>query len=93
MDGGGLAKLFTSFTQADPSIRSRFGGTGLGLALNQRLCRLIVGDIAVANRKGSGFCVTVWPPAEGADEEARPLPEAVVADAGVAAIAAFYNSG
>jgi signal transduction histidine kinase len=72
IDGDGLARLFTSFTQADPSIRSQFGGTGLGLALSQRLCWLMGGDITVESERGRGSCFTVRVPAAGAEDAAAP---------------------
>ena len=72
IDGDGLAKLFTSFTQAAPSIRSEYGGTGLGLALSQRLCWLMGGDITVASERGRGSCFTVRVPAAGTEDAAPP---------------------
>jgi signal transduction histidine kinase len=62
-----LAKLFQSFTQADPSISERFGGTGLGLALSQHLAQLMGGSITVSSRPGEGSEFVVHLPA------ARPL--------------------
>lgn len=38
-------KLFKPFSQADESLTRKFGGTGLGLALSQRLSRLLGGDL------------------------------------------------
>jgi len=58
-----IAKLFQSFTQADPSISERFGGTGLGLALSQHLARLMGGSITVSSRPGEGSEFVVHLPA------------------------------
>ena len=42
-----IAKVFRPFTQADTSTTRRFGGTGLGLDLSQRLARMLGGDVYV----------------------------------------------
>ena len=47
-------KLFAPFTQIDTSKSRRFGGTGLGLALTQRLIELHGGEIRVTSEKGQG---------------------------------------
>ncbi|HZD25395.1 MAG TPA: ATP-binding protein, partial [Alphaproteobacteria bacterium] len=55
----GLEKLFQNFSQAAPGISSNYGGTGLGLSLSQKLCRLMGGDISVESELGKGTCFTI----------------------------------
>jgi len=52
-------KLFSSFTQADAKIAATYGGTGLGLALSQNLCRLMGGSISVESELGYGSRFTI----------------------------------
>jgi signal transduction histidine kinase len=58
-----LRRLFQNFSQADASTANRYGGTGLGLALSQKLCRLMGGEITVESSPGHGACFTVHVPA------------------------------
>ncbi len=69
-----VAKLFQPFTQADASTHSRYGGTGLGLALSRRLARLIGGDITVHSAAGQGSTFTLSLPvlAEPPDPTSAP---------------------
>jgi signal transduction histidine kinase len=60
---GNLAKLFNNFTQAEPDTASKYGGTGLGLALSQKLCRLMGGEILAESEPGRGSCFTIRLPA------------------------------
>ena len=54
-------KLFAPFTQIDASKSRRYGGTGLGLAVTQRLIELHGGEISVTSeeKKGSTFSFNI----------------------------------
>jgi PAS domain S-box-containing protein len=58
-----IAELFQPFTQVDSSAARRYGGTGLGLAVSQRLAMLLGGRINVVSEpgKGSTFTLTINP--------------------------------
>jgi signal transduction histidine kinase len=58
-----IAGLFDNFTQAEPLMTRRYGGTGLGLALARKLCRLMGGDISAESVPGQGACFTLRIPA------------------------------
>lgn len=53
--------IFEEFKQADESILSRFGGSGLGLTITKKLTELLKGNIRVESElnKGSRFIVTL----------------------------------
>jgi signal transduction histidine kinase len=57
-----VARLFEKFTVADDSSTSKYGGTGLGLALSQKLCKLMGGDVSVQSELSKGSCFTIRMP-------------------------------
>lgn len=49
-----IEHIFESFSQADQSTTRRFGGTGLGLSVCQRLVTAMEGEISVRSKPGHG---------------------------------------
>jgi signal transduction histidine kinase/CheY-like chemotaxis protein len=53
--------IFDSFSQADASTTRDYGGTGLGLTITRRFCRMLGGEVSVTSAPGKGaeFCVVL----------------------------------
>ncbi|HSJ08372.1 MAG TPA: response regulator, partial [Longimicrobiales bacterium] len=71
-----LGRLFEAFSQADGSTSRRYGGTGLGLVISRRFCRMMGGDITVSSEEGRGSTFSVVVPERVQDTPAVALPEA-----------------
>ena len=61
-----LANLFQNFGESEGETSSKYGGTGLGLALSQKLCRLMGGDILAQSEIAKGSCFTIRVPVQSA---------------------------
>lgn len=51
-------QIFDEFTQADSSISKRYGGSGLGLHISQKLAHLLKGEIDLKSKEGEGSTFT-----------------------------------
>ena len=69
-------KVFDLFSQEDSSYTTRFGGSGMGLAIAKNDTELMGGSIAVESRQNSGstFTVTLPLPRVAAEESAKAAP-------------------
>ena len=59
-----IRSIFSEFTQGDSSINRKYGGTGLGLTISQRFCRMMGGSISVESELNRGSTFTVNLPAK-----------------------------
>ncbi|UTW11376.1 response regulator [Marinobacterium rhizophilum] len=73
------SKLFKAFTQADTSITRRFGGSGLGLVITQKLVALMDGKIKLGSELGKGTEISLSIPFNYSEPAAIPLPAALPA--------------
>ncbi len=61
MDKAFIPRIFDAFSQEDGSRKTKYGSTGLGMAITKRIVEMMNGSIGVESEKGVGteFAVTV----------------------------------
>jgi signal transduction histidine kinase len=57
-----MQRLFDGFSQVDAAVTRRYGGSGLGLSISRRLCRMMGGEIFVDSEFGVGSTIRVCLP-------------------------------
>ena len=72
MDTSTIQRLFEPFQQADPSIRRRYGGTGLGLTISKRFLEMHGGHIWIESEVGVGTTVFFSLPVQQQQTAASP---------------------
>ena len=55
-----IHKIFCPFEQENDSIQKRYGGTGLGMAITDRIVKLMNGEIVVESKEGLGSDFSVF---------------------------------
>ena len=66
-------RIFQRFDQGDASTTRKFGGSGLGLSITQRLARMMGGDVGFASTEGVGS--VFWMEVLAPRTEAAPIVE------------------
>jgi two-component system, sensor histidine kinase and response regulator len=82
--------LFKPFSQADSSTTRKYGGTGLGLVICQRLIQLMGGSIGFDSAPGQGTVFTCRIPLTAAPDAVRESPHAGLAGRHVLVIASSH---
>lgn len=66
------SQIFEPYTQADDSISSRFGGTGLGMTITKQISELMGGSIKVKSAKGEGTVFVIAIPYREVSDSGMP---------------------
>jgi len=71
-----ITKIFEAFSQADNSISRKYGGTGLGMNITQRLTQLMGGTLKVKSKLGEGSVFAIVLPIIENPKDLNPIIEA-----------------
>jgi CheY-like chemotaxis protein len=73
MDEATKARLFTQFTQNSPKTHSKYGGSGLGLSISQKLAALLGGEIGFQSEQHIGSTFAFYTKASRASPPRPPF--------------------
>ena len=68
-------RIFERFSQADASIQSRYGGSGLGLTISQSLVHMLGGRMGLESHEGAGSRFWFWLPLQPEQAPAPASPQ------------------
>lgn len=74
------AHIFDEFTQASSDVSKRYGGSGLGLHISQKLAHLLKGKITLKSEENVGSTFTFTFMAEKVSESSKPIPQPITSD-------------
>jgi signal transduction histidine kinase len=86
-----MSSLFEQFNIAGDTSASKYGGTGLGLALGQKISRLLGGDLIAESQLNVGSCFTIQIPARSVDASGRLTAIDDAAEAALRAAEGFHQ--
>ncbi|MBQ1850790.1 MAG: response regulator [Lachnospiraceae bacterium] len=73
MDKSYLPKIFDAFSQENAGNKTKYGSSGLGMAITKRIVDMMNGTISVTSQKGVGTEFTVTLPLRNSDAKALDL--------------------
>jgi signal transduction histidine kinase/DNA-binding response OmpR family regulator len=77
MDKEYIPKIFDPFSQEDSTTKSKYGSTGLGMAITKRIVEMMNGTISVESEKGVGSTFTVVMTLKNTDHQVRDTEDSV----------------
>ena len=80
MDASFIPRIFDSFSQEDTSRSSKYGSTGLGLAITKNIVEMMNGTITVESQKGVGSVFTVTVSMKNCEDQSKQLDHISAAD-------------
>ena len=87
-----LERVFLPFEQGEPGTAGRHGGAGLGLAIAERLARLMGGEAGASSQPGAGSTFWFTVPLQRGQGQPAPLPDPQ-ADGGAEALLKQRHAG